>query len=225
VRQRRDALFADLEREWRGGGMDSLAAEVRAISAALEARAGGKLENERKFLLAALPPRAAEVEGVEIAQGWLPGTQLRERIRRVRSRDGDRYLRGVKRGSGGKRLEAEEETTREIFDALWPLTEGRRVTKRRHRVRDGSLVWEIDAFTDRDLVIAEVELPARATEVVLPEWLQPLVARDVTEEPAYRNENLAAAPGAPPREAGDEAAGSPPATSPEPGPAPQPGPA
>ncbi len=198
VRERRDALFADLEREWRSGGMESLSGEVASIAAALESRAGGKLEHERKFLLAGLPPRASEDEGFEIAQGWLPGAQVRERIRRVRGREGDRYFRAVKRGSGAARLEAEEETTREVFDALWPLTEGRRVTKRRHRVREGSLVWEIDAFADRDLVVAEVELPARATEVGIPEWLQPLVVREVTGDPAYLNENLAASPGAPP---------------------------
>ncbi len=196
VRERRDALHADLEREWRAGGMDALAAEARAIAAALEARAGGKLEHERKLLLAALPPKAAEDEGVEITQGWLPGARLRERIRRVRSRDGERYWRGLERGAGAARFEAEEETTREVFDALWPLTDGRRVAKRRHRVQEGSLVWEIDEFTDRGLVLAEIELPARATDVPLPDWLRPLVVRDVTDDPAYLNENLAATPGA-----------------------------
>ncbi len=197
VRERRDALHADVEREWRVGGMDALAAEVRAIASALEARAGGKLEHERKFLLAALPPRAAEDEGVEITQGWLPGAQLRERIRRVHGPEGDRYWRALKRGEGPVRLEAEEETTREVFDVLWPLTDGRRVAKRRRRVREGSVVWEIDEFTDRELVVAEVELPARASEVPLPDWLRPLVVRDITDDPAYLNENLAATPGVP----------------------------
>jgi CHAD domain-containing protein len=39
VRERRDARFAELEREWRPGGIDALSAEARAIAAALEARA------------------------------------------------------------------------------------------------------------------------------------------------------------------------------------------
>ena len=197
VRERRDALHADLEREWRAGGMDTLAAEVRAVAASLEARAGGKLERERKYLLAGLPPKATEAEVVDIAQGWLPGARLRERIRRVRGPEGERYWRALKQGAGLTRLEAEEETTREVFETLWPLTEGRRVAKRRHRVQDGSLVWEIDAFTDRDLVLAEVELPARATDVALPDWLGPLVVCDVTDDPAFLNENLAATPGVP----------------------------
>ncbi len=71
------------------------------------------------------------------------------------------------------------------------------MAKRRHRVPEGSLVWEIDEFTDRDLVLAEIELPARSADVPLPDWLRPLVVRDVTDDPAYLNENLATAPGAP----------------------------
>ncbi len=225
VRERRDALFADLEREWRAGGLAALAGQVRGLADAVEARAGGRLEHERKFLLAALPPRAESAEAVEIVQGWLPGARLRERIRRARRAGVDHYFRAVKRGSGGSRLEAEEETTREVFETLWPLTEGRRIAKRRHRVRDGDYAWEIDVFTDRDLVLAEVELPARSTELELPEWLRPLALRDVTDDPAFRNENLAAAPHADmgaPVEA-DSARAAPPAGSGEPPPAPAPG--
>lgn len=196
LRERRDALFADVEGEWRAGGVEALAAEIRALAKALEARAGGKIERERKYLLAGLPPRAAEAKPVGIDQGWLPGVQLRERVRRVRGPDGERFWRGLKQGAGLSRLENEEETTHEVFEALWPLTEGRRVAKRRHRVQDAGLVWEIDEFTDRDLVLAEVELPVGTRHVALPDWLRPLVQREVTNDPAYRNEALAASPAA-----------------------------
>ncbi|HET9598072.1 MAG TPA: CHAD domain-containing protein [Anaeromyxobacteraceae bacterium] len=207
VRERRDALYADLQRTWMGSGFEALAAEVRAIAGALEARAGGKLERERKYLLSAVPPRALSVPALEIAQGWLPGSRLRERIRRVRAADGhERYWRGLKQGSGRTRLEQEEETTREVFDVLWPLTEGRRISKRRRVVEDGGLAWEVDEFEGRGLVVAEVELPARAGEPPLPDWLRPLVVRDVTDDPAFLNENLAAAP---PPAAGDGAADAP----------------
>ena len=194
VRERRDALFADLDRSWRHDRLDLLGAEVHALESALEARAGGKLERERKYLLAAVPPQALESPTVDIDQGWLPGTQLRERIRRVADADGERFWRGLKQGSGEARIEAEEETTGEVFAVLWPLTEGRRVSKRRRKVPDDAgLVWEIDEFTDRELVLAEVELPAGTAGVALPEWLRPLVQREVTDDPAFRNENLAAA--------------------------------
>lgn len=41
VRERRDALFSDLVREWRDGGLAALAEQVRALADALEDRAGG----------------------------------------------------------------------------------------------------------------------------------------------------------------------------------------
>jgi len=197
VRARRDELFGALERDWRPGGLDALQAQALSLAGGLEARAGGRLEHERKYLLSAIPPRAGEEPAVEIDQGWLPGSRLRERVRRVRRDGAERYFRAVKRGGGAARFEAEEETTREVFEALWPLTEGRRVAKRRHRIRDGAHLWEVDAFTGRELVIAEVELPAREADVVLPEWLRPFVLREVTGDPAYLNENLATAQLAP----------------------------
>ena len=54
---------------------------------------------------------------------------------------------------------------------MWPLTLGRRLRKRRHAVPEGGLTWEIDQFLDRDLVLAEVELPSAETPVTVPKWL------------------------------------------------------
>jgi hypothetical protein len=61
VRERRDALHADLERRWRAGGLDALETEVRTIAAALEARAGGKLERERRYPLAGRPHHGCSI--------------------------------------------------------------------------------------------------------------------------------------------------------------------
>jgi CYTH domain-containing protein len=66
--------------------------------------------------------------------------------------------------------------------------------KRRYRVPQGDLVWEIDQFLDRDLVLAEVELPGPRSEVSIPEWLRPHILREVTEDPAYTNAHLASVP-------------------------------
>ena len=43
VRDQREALFADFERDWRSGGIEALTTEIRAIAEALESRAGGQL--------------------------------------------------------------------------------------------------------------------------------------------------------------------------------------
>jgi CYTH domain-containing protein len=57
-------------------------------------------------------------------------------------------------------------------------------------VPEGALTWEIDVFLDRDLVLAEVELPGDQ-DVTIPEWLAAQVVRDVTGESEYVNLNLA----------------------------------
>jgi CYTH domain-containing protein len=63
--------------------------------------------------------------------------------------------------------------------------------KRRYLVPAGDLTWEIDEFLDRDLVLAEVELPSAEARVNPPEWLEPYVVRDVTGESEYSNMRLA----------------------------------
>ncbi|MHB1225082.1 MAG: CYTH domain-containing protein [Gemmatimonadaceae bacterium] len=170
----------------------ALVAELDAAAGLLAARGRVATEIERKFLLDALPEVARAVAPRRIAQGYLPGTELVERVRRVAMPDGAvRCWRTVKLGVGIARIEVEEETTPQIFDALWALTAGRRLTKRRHLVTDGALTWEMDDFDDRDLVLAEVELESAATAVTIPDWLAPHVVREVTGEDAYVNVNLA----------------------------------
>jgi CHAD domain-containing protein/CYTH domain-containing protein len=152
---------------------------VNAVADAIAGLARLGREVERKFLLTGLPPLEGAEGPVEIVQGYLPGEH---RVDLVRT---------VKEGSGLTRLEVEEPVGADVFARFWPLTEGRRLRKRRYRIADGELIWEIDQFLDRDLVLAEVELPGPMTEVAIPEWLRPYVARDVTEDPAYTNAQLA----------------------------------
>jgi CHAD domain-containing protein/CYTH domain-containing protein len=165
--------------------------QVEAVADAIAGLARANREVERKFLLTGLPPLEGAVGPVDIEQGYLPGEHLIERLRRIQSPEGVALVRTVKEGSGLTRLEVEEPVAPGDFDRFWPLTEGRRLRKRRYRVADGDLVWEIDQFLDRDLVLAEVELPGPASEVSIPSWLQPHVLREVTEDPAYTNSQLA----------------------------------
>ena len=91
-----------------------------------------------------------------------------------------------------ERLELEEEADAALGRALWRLTKGRRVHKRRYSIREaGDVVWEIDEFLDRTLVIAEIELPAVDTGVELPPWLRAVMDREVTDELEYANARLA----------------------------------
>ena len=190
VQARRLAAWNELERDWLPHAGPRLLDPLHAIAEALERRSP-EMEIERKYLLSGLPERVREETPAEIDQGYLPGEQIQERIRRVTTRGGTRWYRTVKLGAGVTRHEFEEPTEEALFQALWPLTEGRRVRKRRYRITDGGLVWEIDHFTDRDLVLAEVELPSEDMHPTPPEWLEPYVTREVTEDPSYLNITLA----------------------------------
>ncbi len=165
---------------------------VPATAQALATVARADHEIERKFLLSQAPPHATKHAGVRIAQGWLPGEKLRERLRRSVRADGRvDWTRTVKVGTGVARIEVEEATEPLLFESLWPLTAAARVEKVRYTVVDGAFHWEVDVFLDRELVLAEVELPSADTLVTFPEWLAPFVVRDVTGDAEYVNANLA----------------------------------
>jgi CHAD domain-containing protein/CYTH domain-containing protein len=195
LRARALEAFGRASREWLDPAWRaSFFEEVRAASEVLVHHPRRGREVERKYLLSGLPPAATAAPSVEIEQGYLPGERLVERLRRIRGEDGVELVRTMKEGTGLVRLEVEESVAPEVFDALWPLTAGRRLRKRRHRVAGGELTWEIDQFLDRDLVLAEVELPAPEVEVAIPAWLGPWVQREVTDDPAYDNVELSRAP-------------------------------
>ena len=191
LRGRGERTFADFKAGWLGDAPGGFFDAVRALAMAAGCAGRPPREIERKYLLRELPPHALTCPAEAIDQGWLPGTVLVERLRRIRSARGEEWFRTVKTGSGVSRIELEETTTATLFEYLWPLTQGCRVSKRRYLVPDGDLTWGIDEFTDRDLALAEVELPREDFPVELPEWLTPYVVREVTGEQNYVNRYLA----------------------------------
>jgi CHAD domain-containing protein/CYTH domain-containing protein len=191
LRGRSDRALREVRQEWLDGAADDFFFALTQMANSIAERAGRMLEIERKFLLRRLPETAQEVPCVEIEQGWLPGTRVVERWRKVRASGEPICYRTVKSGQGLARVELEEKTSSELFEHIWPLTEGRRVVKRRRRVAAEGVTWEIDEFLDRELVLAEIELPSRNAEVEVPEWLRPYVVREVTGDPEYSNRKLA----------------------------------
>lgn len=146
-------------------------------------------EIERKFLLDAPPPALGDDPGEPIAQGYLAldgDVEVRLRLR------GERAFLTVKAGGGRTRTEEELEIGRDRFDALWPLTAGRRIVKRRHLLpAGGDLSIEVDVYEQQlaGVVVAEVEFPgeAEADAFAPPAWL----GREVTDDPRWKNRALA----------------------------------
>jgi adenylate cyclase len=145
------------------------------------------MEVERKFLVGE-PPELDGAEADEIQQGYLAiGSDGEVRLRRK----GEHLVLTAKRGTGLSRQESEVELDRERFDVLWPLTEGRRLHKRRHVLPQGDLKIEIDVYEGEleGLVVAEIEFPSEeeARDFDPPEWL----GEEVTGDRRYLNETLA----------------------------------
>lgn len=148
------------------------------------------MEIERKFLVSAVPA-ADGLASSRIRQGYLAVAGDGGEVR-VRDRDGACSLT-VKHGTGVVRSEAETAISPELFAALWPLTDGRRIEKRRLLVplEGGPLVAEVDVFEGAlaGLVVAEVEFGSveAATAFTPPAWFGP----EVSDEPGYKNQSLA----------------------------------
>jgi len=148
------------------------------------------VEIERKFVLSAPPPGLDAREHARIEQGYVAvddnGTEVRVRRR------GDKRVMTVKSGSGLVRTEEEWPLEAERFDALWPLTDGRRVVKTRYLVPlDDGLTAEVDVYDGPldGLVTAEVEFASEhdSEAFAAPDWL----GREVTGDARYANRALA----------------------------------
>jgi CHAD domain-containing protein/CYTH domain-containing protein len=189
--ERKAKAFAELESGWLNGRSEDFFSQLNELARVLMHGDEARPEVERKFLLRQMPPAVRMSPALDIELGWLPGVRINEKVRRVVESGQEQRFRTINAGVGSGRLEVEEEVTRPVFDHLWSLTEGRRLVKRRHHVHHHGLTWEIDDFADRELVLAEVEVPIEDSPVEPPEWLKPYVVREVTGEDEFSNLQLA----------------------------------
>jgi adenylate cyclase len=148
------------------------------------------VEVERKFLVWEVPADLNAHPASPISQGYLAiepdGSEVRLRRR------AEHTSLTVKRGHGRVRREEEIDVTPSQFEALWPLTEGRRLEKTRYEISAGDgLTIELDVYGGAlaGLVTAEVEFERRADAdgYLAPPWLGP----EVTDDDAYKNQRLA----------------------------------
>ena len=153
------------------------------------ARSNG-LEIERKYLVEALPANLESHPSEEIEQGYLAiDGPVEVRLRRR----GERPTLTVKAGDGRARVEQELVIAEASLEALWPLTSGRRVRKRRYTIPAdiAGLSIELDVYGGwlGGLMVAEVEFPTLEASGAFdaPGWF----GREVTGDPEYRNQSLA----------------------------------
>jgi adenylate cyclase len=146
-------------------------------------------EIERKFLPPEKPEWLDDFPSVQIEQGYLAIVEGEAEVR-LREKDEETLLT-VKRGVGEVRREEEVELNPDQFSALWPLTEGLRVTKRRYAVPHDGLTVEVDVFEGplSGMLVAEVEFDSEQDSEAFqpPDWL----GDEVTGDDRYANESLA----------------------------------
>jgi adenylate cyclase len=146
-------------------------------------------EIERKFLVREIPKTIETYPCVEISQGYLAVTADGTEIR-LRNRD-RAYVLTVKSGKGMKRHERETELSREQFETLWTMTEGRRVEKMRYKIPMDGFIIELDIYRGalEDLMTAEVEFPTQndADSFSPPSWFD----KEVTQDESFKNQSLA----------------------------------
>jgi adenylate cyclase len=151
-------------------------------------------EIERKFLAISDGWKALVESSSLLRQGYLSSNaKATVRVRTWDDQKAKLTLKGAVKGM--TRVEYEYDIP--IADALEMLVmaEPHVLEKRRHLVRFGGLLWEVDVFEGRHsgLVIAEVELEHVDQAVALPDW----VGAEVTHDDRYYNASLSRTNGIP----------------------------
>jgi len=154
--------------------------------------------------LAEIFPKISELEeeviekGKKIRQGYLSledGEALAKEVgmnidfnpveARLRDKAG-KYFLTVKGDGSLTRNEEEKSLDQKVFQNYWSLTEGRRVEKVRLEKSYQGFTAEFDVYIDRDLIVAEIEVPSEQDA----NNLVPL-GKDITSDKSYKNKNLA----------------------------------
>jgi CYTH domain-containing protein len=137
------------------------------------------LEREQRWLVAAVPDGVAGP--VEIYDRYIIGTRLRLR------RAGDLYKLGQKVPASPDSVTLTNIYLSRDEYAVFAALPARELRKRRWHLDWHGRTLAIDEFTDRELILAEVELSAHDDYLPLP----PFAERDVTGDETYTGGALA----------------------------------
>ncbi|MEO6053911.1 MAG: CYTH domain-containing protein [Chthoniobacterales bacterium] len=143
-------------------------------------------EIERRFLIEEFP-NLKPFEKLKVTQGYITDPPTVVRLRSA----GKNYFLTIKRGRQADHEEREITLTKTQFDALWPMTSDRHISKTRYLIPYGELTIELDFFHGRHegLKIAEVEFSSHLAMVAFkaPPWF----GKEITDDIRYANVSLA----------------------------------
>ncbi|MET0547128.1 MAG: CYTH domain-containing protein [Caulobacterales bacterium] len=147
-------------------------------------------EIERKFLVSGDGWKSLVEKRISIRQGYIArGGDCSVRIRET----GETAFLTIKSGARGlERDEYEYEIpSQHAEQMLRDFSGGAVLEKTRHVAPWKGCTWEVDEFHGghAGLILAECELQSADQAITLPEW----IGREVTDDPAFGNEQLARA--------------------------------
>lgn len=148
------------------------------------------IEIERKFLVK-LDQWPRSDDYILMRQGYL--AQQGDLICRVRQKNEQFYLSIKARIDNLSSYDYEYPIPQQDGKTmLEKLCDSAAVSKTRHLVKQGDLMWEIDEFhgANDGLVVAEIELPSANHPFEIPEWL----AEEVSDDKRYTNYALYCTP-------------------------------
>jgi CYTH domain-containing protein len=143
-------------------------------------------EIERKFLVKSDAWRTL-AEGVLYRQGYL--NSVKERTVRIRTVGNEAFLTIKGLTVGATRSEYEYSIPLADCNAMLDtLAEKPIIEKKRYKIQNDGLTWEVDEFfgENQGLIVAEVELQSENQSFTKPDW----IGEEVTGDPRYFNANL-----------------------------------
>jgi CYTH domain-containing protein len=146
-----------------------------------------KLEFERKFLLLKKPVLKAD-SIARIEQHYFGDERIRRKSEEGKS---DVFYHTVKKNlRPGVNSEDEKIINRDDYYSLLEKSKYF-IVKYRHYYFIGDLKWEVDAFEDINLVVAEVEYPREDYKLKIPKFIEDVTIMEVTKFREFSNKNIA----------------------------------
>lgn len=100
--------------------------------------------------------------------------------------EGSKHFFTIKGNGTLTRDEENKQIGEGLFNQYWQSTVGKRVEKIRLKKPYCGQTLELDVYTDRDLIIAEVEFPDEISAMAFQ-----IIGKEITKDDKYKNRNLA----------------------------------
>lgn len=155
------------------------------------------IEIERKFLLKRMPNEKPN-DIIKMDQWYLNVDGKFERVRQRKWKSSGKidWIHTIKEfvdemtNIETEKLITSDEYHDFIKECKNPNSDARYIQKNRHLFKNGNDTWEVDEFLETSLIVAEIEIPNKEYDVVLPDFITENLICEVTGMREFSNKNL-----------------------------------